>query len=172
MKLLQSSFLIFVLAMPAFSQIASVKNESCHKRALEIVNTLGKDNPLREAVERGSSGDCVRFDWMDEMKRFGIKHASFLVEYNWKDGSVRFKIKSKSYLTTYYTDFEVYSIKDKVLLKQIKESGLGKSLEDVVLKDVWTSGFEKREKGTVSKDVFQVDLFDDESLPLSYMILC
>ena len=167
-------FSICLLILASISQAIAQKDpendQRCGERALRVVRSLEIGNPLRETVERGNYGDCVRYDWMGKMGKFGIKHASYLVEYEWKGKSVKFTINSTSYLTTYYTDFNTYAIKDRVRLREITDSGLDQELKNVVMASVQKSGFTTRDKNSVRKDVFQVDLFDDESLPRLYMI--
>jgi hypothetical protein len=170
MRFLSICLLIATSLFQAIAQEGSHSDQRCGERALKMVRSLEIGNPLRESVERGNYGDCVRYDWMGKMGKFGIKHASYLVEYEWKGKSVDFTIKRTSYLTTYYTDFNTYTIKDGVRLREITDSGLDQELKNVVLASIQKSGFSIRDKNSVRKDVFQLDLFDDESLPRLYMI--
>lgn len=76
------------------------------------------------------------------------------------------KIKGISYQSNYYLD----NIKDKKLLKRIAESGLEEKLKNVVIQQVKKSGFAKRNGKKSAKAEFQVDLLDDESLPVQWWI--
>lgn len=150
----------------ANAQQVDVAKQSCEDRALQIAKTLETDNFLRRSIEQGDRGKCVRQSWMNEMQKFGIKQASFLIEYSWKNGKLNFKIKSTSYLRFYYSNYDTGEIKDKNLLREIKESGLEQELQEIILARVKTSAFATYKKGQVKRDVFEANILDDEALPV------
>lgn len=136
---------------------------ACEQRARNVMRSLEPNNSLRYALENGERGDCVHQPWMDTMRRFGIKQASFLVEYSWKRDKVTFRVKKISYLTHYY------SLYDRAItgrtLREIKNSGLERELTEVVLGNVKTGPFAVHKADQVAKDVWEENLLDDEALP-------
>jgi hypothetical protein len=163
---MRTAFIILCFVFSANAQQPNITKQACEDRATQIVKTLEPDNSLRRAVEQGDRGNCIRQSWMDKMQRFGIKQASFLIEYSWKNDAVSFKIKSTSYLRFYYFNYDTGAIKDKKVLREIRESGLEQELQEAILARVKTSAFAKREKNAVKRDIFEANLLDDEALPV------
>lgn len=159
--------IILVVSVIAQSPIADTKS-ACEERAQKVMRTLEADNMLRHALERGERGDCIHQSWMDTMRTFGIKQASFLIEYSWKHGEVTFKVKKISYLTAYYFHYD-RAIKGQ-RLREIQRSGLERELVDVVLARVKKGPFAVHHSDQVAKDAFEENLLDDESLPALGMI--
>lgn len=139
---------------------------ACEERVQQVLKNLEPDSALRHALEQGQRGDCLHKSWMDKMRQFGIRQASFLIEYSWKKERVSFKIKNTSYLRHYYSNYDTDQIKDRKLLREIRESGLERELREAILKSVQSSVFAKRGKAQVARDVFEANLLDDEALPV------
>ena len=150
MKIFLTILLIVSSTVFANAQLSNLKVQSCEERAQQIVRTLEKSNFLRTAVEQGSRGDCIRFNWMDKMQKFGIKQASYLVESKWKNNEASFKIKGIYYIKTYYQNYDTALIKEKNLLEEIREGGLEKELKEIILSKLEKSAFAKREKGSIN----------------------
>ena len=106
---------------------------------------------------------------MDEMKQLGIKRVSFLIEYNLKKDSVSFKVTQTFYCADYGGRLR---IKNSKILRSIEKTGLESHLKAAILARVQNSEFAKLRKrhGIASPDEFEALLFDDESLPLSYLV--
>ncbi len=143
---------------------ANVNSTPCEERAQQVLKSLEPDNDLRHSLERGERGDCLHQSWMDTMRQFGIKQASFLIEYSWKKEHVTFRIKKISYLKNYYSHYDDSITGRK--LRDIRKSGLERQLSDVVLTRVRKSVFAKRHADQVARDVFEANLLDDEALPV------
>jgi len=143
----------------------SVPNEksACEQRAQSVMRSLEPDNSLRRALENGDRGDCIHQPWMDTMRRFGIKQASFLVEYSWKREEVTFRVKKISYLAHYYSHYD-RAITGRTL-REIKQTGLERELIEVVLANVKKGPFAVRHADQVAEDVWEENLLDDEALP-------
>ena len=139
---------------------------ACEERAQLVLKSLEPDNSLRHALEQGQRGDCVHKPWMGKMRQFGIRQASFLIEYSWKRQRVSFKIKHTSYMKHYYSNYDTGQIKDRKLLREIRESRLEQELRETILASVQSSVFAKRGKDQVARDVFEANLLDDEALPV------
>ena len=150
-------------SLPEQSQIAKA---SCEERSEQISKSLEADNALRHALEQGQRGDCLHKSWMDRMRQFGIKQASFLIEYSWRKERVSFKIKSTGYWKSYYSNNRGDEINDQQLLREIRESGLEQELGEAILTSLQNSVFAKREKNRASPDRFLANLLDDEALPV------
>lgn len=163
---MRTAFIILCFVFSVNAQQFDVAKQACEERALQIAKTLESDNFLRHAIEQGDRGNCVRQSWMNEMQKFEIKQASFLIEYSWKNDKVTFKVKSTSYLRFYYSNYDTGEIKDKKLLSEIKESGLEQELKEIILARVKTSAFATYKKGQVKQDVFEANILDDEALPV------
>jgi len=159
--------LILGVTVAAQSPVPDSKSV-CEEHAQNVMRTLESDNALRHALEEGERGDCIHQPWMDTMRRFGIKQASFLIEYSWKRDKVTFNVKKISYLTYYYSHYD-QAIRGRTL-RAIKRSGLERELIDIVLARVKKGPFSVRHFDQVAKDVFEENLLDDESLPPLGMI--
>ena len=163
-------FLVLLLVLSANAQQANELKRECEARALEIAKTLESSNVLRNAIERGSRGDCIRRPWMEKMRKFGIKQASFVIKYSWKNRKVTFKIVSTSYLRFYYSNYDTGRIKDKNLLREIEESGLKQELEEAILAEQKTSAFAVYDKERLKQDSYEANILDDEALPALYAV--
>ncbi len=144
--------------------------EMCEERAAKIVQTLEPNSFLRNSIEQGGKGDCVHQSWMDTMQKFGVKRAAFLVEYSWKNNKVNFKVKNLSYYRSYHLPSDAGEIEDRKTLREIKEGGLEQKLKEVVIAQAKTSAFATYEKGQVKRDSFTANLYDDEALPVFWII--
>jgi hypothetical protein len=163
---MQIAFLILSVLLNLNTQEPKGDTSTCEERARQVLQSLEPDNSLRRALEQGQRGDCVRKLWMDKMRQLGVKQVSFLVEYSWKKGEVNFKIKGASYSKHYYTNYDADIIKDRKLLRAVRESGLEQELRDALLQELRTSVFAKRRKDQVARDKFLANLLDDEALPV------
>lgn len=170
MSIFQPKTLLLILLITCYSNAQSIESNEdnlCRKRALEITGKLESNNPLRIAVERGQTGNCIRQTWMDLMEKQGIKRIAILIEYSWKNQKVKFNIKNIIYQTSYFSE----NIEDKVKLNEINKSGLDKKIEAVALEKAEKSVFAKKpDRNEVGSDEFQIDLLVDESLPELFWI--
>jgi hypothetical protein len=66
----------------------------------------------------------------------------------------------------YYSNYDAGRIKDRKLLREIRESGLEQELRETILASVQSSVFAKRGKDQIVRDVFEANLLDDEALPV------
>ena len=156
--------LLFAMVVSVFGQTSVADDKSaCEQRAQNVMRSLPRDNSLRHALENGERGDCLHQPWMDRLRRFGIKQASFLIEYSWKRETVTFRVKKISYLAQYYSRYD-RAITGRTL-REIKQSGLERELIEVVLARVKKGPFAVRHPDQVAKDVWQENLLDDEALP-------
>ncbi|MEP7075497.1 MAG: hypothetical protein ABI878_06770 [Acidobacteriota bacterium] len=167
---MKSVFLILCFVVVAVGQQSEETKRVCNERAVNIAETLERVNPLRIAIQQGQRGDCIRQIWMDKMQKFGVKQASFLVEYSWGNSRVKFKVKSVGYYRFYFSASDASEIKDKKLLREIKLSGLGQELNDVVIAQAKNSAFATYKKGQVKRDEIGANLLDDEALPAFWLI--
>jgi hypothetical protein len=156
--------LLLALVVSIFGQTSIPDDKSlCEQRAQTVMRALEPDNSLRHALESGERGDCIHQPWMDTMRRFAIKQASFRVQYSWKHDKVTFTVKKVSYLTHYYSHYDL-AITGRTL-REIKQSGLERELIEVVLSRVRTGPFAVHHPDQVAKDVWEENLLDDEALP-------
>jgi hypothetical protein len=159
-----SVLLLLILAIGGPAQASTADSKSaCEERAQKVMHTLEPDNALRHTLEQGDRGDCVHQPWMDTMRQFGIKQASFLIEYSWKHGAVNFKAKKVSYLPYYYSHYDG-AINDQ-RLREIRRTGLERDLINIVLAHVKNGPFAVHHSDQVAKDVFEDNLLDDDALP-------
>ena len=159
-----NAIIFLILSVIVATQSAAPDSKSaCEERAQQVMRTLEPSNMLRHALENGQRGDCIHQPWMDTMRRFGIKHVSFLVEYSWKHDRVTFKVKSVLYFPTYYswTDRPLQGR----ILDEIEKSGLKSQLISAVLARVEKGPFTVRQPLQNAKGIWEESLFDDEALP-------
>lgn len=162
-------FLVVILLAVSISgqELSDENNTTCEQRAKQILGALTVNKStasVRFELEQGRRGDCIHKSWMDKMKEYGVKQTSFLIITSWKKQKLIFKIKGKA---TYLSDYDSGLIK-KDLLKQIKLSGLDIELRNAVLEKL-----EKSFSGTPKNKVpyeFTISLYDEEALPISFMI--
>src|SRR5262245_2288186 len=95
---------IALLSMPHLQEarIATPYPQSGDERVQRVIASLEGDNTLRIALERGDRGSGVHRSWMDTMRRFGVKHASYKIRFVWGPVFRRLSIQGTSYLTHYY----------------------------------------------------------------------
>ena len=159
-----TSTFLFAVVLAVFGHTSVPDDKpACEQRAQSVMRSLEPNNSLRHALENGERGDCIHQPWMDTMRRFGIKQASFLVEYSWKRDKVTFRVKKISYLTHYYSHYD-RAITGRTL-REIKKSGLERELIEVVLEKVKKGSFAVRHADQVARDVWEENLLDDEALP-------
>lgn len=149
--------------------------QSADERIAKLKTSLQPDSPLRLALERGERGDGVHHAWMDTMKRFGVRQASFVVGFVWDDGIKSLKISTIRYLHNYagYDDTE---FKDQHVLRQFRDEGLETQLSDeiilrakenvrrLILEDVPRSAGGVRPHQ--AHGTLYLNLLDDEALPI------
>ncbi len=167
-------FILFISA--SFYSQDKCKPED-KERARLLAQKLEATNKLRFAVENGSFGDCVRYAWMDEMRKLGVKQVAATLNFVWNDKIEKLEIKQISFFGTYYS-YDT-KIKDKKILEEIENSGLKKQLEEAILeragkhifvlieslKDNYSRGLRIKEpKGRITGELYH-DLLDDEALP-------
>jgi hypothetical protein len=141
-------------------------------RVQGVLKSLESDNTLRLALERGDRGDGIHHSWMDGMKRYGIRQASFVIGFKWNDGVRALKIREASYLRHYYRYDS--RVRDRDLLRQVNESGLGRELRDAVLAraraDVPRIMENVRQtagaRPSKAHGTLYLNLLDDEALPI------
>jgi len=163
---MKTAFIILSLVFGLQVQEPNGAKSACEERVQQVLKSLEPDNSLRRVLEQGQRGDCVRKPWMNKMQQFGIRQASFLIEYSWKKERVSFEIKNTSYLKHYYSNYDAGRIKDRKLLREIRESGLEHELREAILARAQSSVSAKRGKDQVARDVFEANLLDDEALPV------
>lgn len=162
--------LIFAITLLIYSHVNAQEVVDEHKLVKQeetveqIIKSLEKNNPLRVALERGERGDGVYFDWMSEMKKFGIKHVSYIFEF------VRGREPKEISITqiNYYSGYYEYGkkISDVPILSRMTSSGLEKKLKAVAetITQERIYDLSKETKFTCGK--FYVQLLDDETLPI------
>jgi hypothetical protein len=167
---------IVILSLPLIasgqSPSAGGPNSAAEIRAQEILRSLESNNTLRYQLERGARGDGIHHAWMDLMKRYGIRQASFVLEFKWNDRVESVKIKKVVYVRHYYRyDTQV---KDGDLLRQVRDSGLEQDLHEAILVRARESVPEivKSFERTIGKHrrkvqgTLYLNILDDEVLPI------
>jgi hypothetical protein len=128
----QGLVLTVLLVAGGYGRQAELAPGSNHasERARNIINQLEPENDLRLALERGYKGDGVHREWMDKMHEYGIRQASYVMRFVWKQEFKQIKITNQCFLKQYY-QYETI-IKDRKMLRQIRDGGLEKELRDAV----------------------------------------
>jgi hypothetical protein len=145
---------------------------AAESRIVEVLKSLRSDNELRLALERGERGNGIRYAWMDKMQQLGIKQATYVVDYGFKDRMGIIEMKSAAFLREYCRYDS--QIKDRKLLRQVRDSGLEDRLHNEILdrahekvlrhmKDENQSAKASPRQGHVT---FYLNLLDDEALPI------
>jgi hypothetical protein len=141
-------------------------------RALEVINQLDPWNDLRLALQRGYTGDGIHREWMDRMRQYGIRQASFVLQFAWKEGLKQLRITNQCFLRQYYEYGTI--IRDRKLLQEIRDSGLEEELREAVALRA-TEALSRlmlsvAQTPTVhpngARGVIYLNLLDDGSLPI------
>lgn len=163
---------IFVLLPCLYFNAAAQQSQSSPRlqprdeHLRQVVDSLPVDNNLRFALERGSRGKGVRYPWMDEMNRLGIRQAAFRINFTWCEKNKSLDITDTKYLSEYYRYNT--SISEASTLKEISERGLQKALADAVLIRA-TTDLTSRAVSSNSNclcGTLYLSLLDDEILPI------
>lgn len=160
-----SVFLLLLLSFPVFGQNVCMKEQK--ERAVSLVARLDKNDFTRIRVEKGELGDCVRYPWMDEMKKLGVRKVSAKIRFTWK-GGLR---KSKVIELDYYDDYFAWNLIKRSQLKIINESRFPVAIKQALnsrAEDFLTAIFETNPKlqlGT-QKGMLQLYLLEDEAIPI------
>lgn len=165
---------VLACAASARAQMSAAVEPACEERARRVLDALPQDNMLRHALESGQRGDCIHRPWMDELKRLGVKHVSFVIHYKITKKGASLKIGKVAYLTGYF-QYVDHRLKDKRLLREIKESGLERRLREAVVEAEreWADGVlaRVRAEGHDAGGYMDATLLDDEALPRVDLIL-
>ena len=167
---MKSLVAILFLSLPTIvsgqqSPPVSNLNPAAESRVQEILKSLESDDTLRHSLERGSRGDGIHYAWMDTMRRYGVKQASFVISFRWKDGVESLKIKKVSFLRQYYR-YDT-QITDRSLLQQLRTVGLEREVRAAILMRAIGNlrghrlGSQRQARGTL-----YLNLLDDETLPI------
>ena len=72
----------------SFSKEKQADNEQFIR---QLIQTLPQINPLPpkylETAKEGNAEFVLK--WMDEMKKFGVKHVSFVLEFKWRNNHIK-----------------------------------------------------------------------------------
>jgi hypothetical protein len=106
---------------------------------------------------------------MDELRRLGVKHVSFLIHYKVTKKRVSLKVGKVYFYRDYYQYGDAHRVKDGRLLREIKESGLEQRLRAAVLEAQreWADDVlaKVRAGGPDAGGDLEAALLDDEALP-------
>jgi len=145
---------------------------AAESRALEALKSLQSDNELRLALERGERGNGIRYTWMDKMQQLGVKQATYAVDYGVNDRMGILEVKSATFLREYYRYDS--QIKDRKLLRQIRDSGLEERLHieilararEAVLRHLKNANQSAKTSPRRGHVTLYLNLLDDEALPI------
>jgi hypothetical protein len=145
---------------------------AAESRAREVLKNLPPDNDLRLALERGQRGNGIRYPWMDKMQQLGIKQVTYVVDYGVKDRMGIFEVKRTNFLREYYRYDS--QIKDRKLLRQVRDSGLELRLHGEIIARAQEAVLRLMKNGKQSSKAsprprhvtFYLSLLDDEALPI------
>lgn len=133
-------------------------------RVRELLKGLEANNTLRYSLEQGARGNGIHEAWMDTMRRYGVKQASFVINVKWKDGVESLKIKNVSFLRHYYR-YDT-RIKDRKLLQQFRDVGLEQKVRDAILIRAKADLAQRMKTWRRAKGTLYLNLLDDEALPI------
>jgi hypothetical protein len=139
-------------------------NPAAESRMQEILKGLESNNSLRYALERGARGDGIHYAWMDTMRRYGVKQASFVITFKWKDGVESLKIKKVFFLRHYYR-YDT-QIRERNLLQQFRTVGLEREVRDAILTRAKADLAQRLGKQRQARGTLYLNLLDDETLPI------
>jgi hypothetical protein len=132
-----------------------------------VIESLEPDNTLRLALERGRRGSGAHYLWMDTMRQYGVKQASFRVRVRRDGRALKVKVLDVKYLTHYYRYDS--AIEDLYRVEQIRAAGLEAELRAEILRRA------KADLPLLTRDgqpdficgTLYFELLDDEDLPIS-----
>jgi len=131
----------------------------------QLLQTLEPNNPLRFALQQGRRGDGIHYWWMDTMRTFGIKQATFEMDFEYRTSGTSVKITDAHYLTQYYRYGTATT--DASTLERIRSTGLAQGLESEILKRarIFLKGQSKSWTGEQCGMLY-LNLLDHELLPV------
>lgn len=163
MKLLLVLFGIYILLCPiTFAQVSQADQDEF---IAKTIDSLGKYNVLRQALERGKRGDGIHHKWMDEMKDLNIKQAAFVFNFKWDGKSISDVDMTKvMYLNHYYKYDSLVENKDDLI--RIERDGLAKKLRCEAEEKARIFLGKVLNKYQPGFGIVYINLLDDERLPL------
>jgi len=139
-------------------------NPAGEEQVRRVIQSLPTGSALRRRLQEGARGDGVHYDWMDEMRREGVKRAMIVVHFVWDGRPKETKVVRTLYFSKY--DSDCAQITDPKRLEQIRTSGLEQHLENFAKEGVANSHwFYVDRKPHAKHGVGSVALLDDEWLP-------
>lgn len=154
-------------------------NAASERAVRQLTESLSPKSMWRKMLEHGARGDGIRWPWMDEMRKQGIKLAVLTFDFDWIEGGrglrnlKDWRLVSAKYFTSYdgLGTSTAQPITDARQISAIGASGLGSRLEAVALarakRGFWIEDpghqHPPRQTGTGYKQVF---LADNEWLPV------
>ncbi len=160
--------LIIFFSSAAFSQNICTEEQ---KRKAELFAQTTTENSLKFEIQSGNFGDCIHHEWMDKMRKSGVKTVVAVVSFKWKDGLKKFKINELNFSENY--DFSY--TKNRRILKAVEKSGLKEDLKEpfaaraTLIISAAISNIRKtlnKKDSAAIKGKLYLHLFDDEILPL------
>lgn len=145
--------------------VASKQMTDKEAHVRKVIETLDPLNPLRVYLEHGERGNGIKYEWMDEMQKLGIKHAAYIISFVWDQGNITARVTDVSYHPKYY-QYDVV-VSDPDVLNRLVSSGLEKKLRDEAIsraKRMIPGHIHKPSQRTCGK--IYVNLLDDETLPV------
>ena len=115
-----------------------------------------------ESLRSGHRGEGVKYGWMSKLLRLGVKQVDLTFEFSWHKEGARFKFKKINYFRKYYVPKSL--VKERQLLRQIKDGGLEQELKDFVAARL-KKQYGSYKEGNVKRGDDNITLFDDEALP-------
>ncbi|MBS1798076.1 MAG: hypothetical protein JSS81_29940 [Acidobacteria bacterium] len=164
---------IFILVFAGINQVRAQNglNDEQEARAKKIMQSLDKYSKLRISLENGGRGDGIRYAWMDELQKLGIKRVSFTINFVWNNKITKLDIVEIGYYSQYYDvdDPKGDTEKFKRILSSDLEDRLKseiitrakKSIPYVIENNSEIYGKKKKICGTE-----YMNLLDDEVLPI------
>jgi hypothetical protein len=157
--------LAVLLAQPACSQ-EKANSPAVEAHIRDVLTELPADSDLRRNLLDGARGNGVRYRWMDDMRKQGIRRAVVLIDISFDS---RGRPRNTSFnRTEYFAQYgERFPISDGTQLKTTRTSGLEKELTTIALEKAkhgsWVDVPHPKPRPFVGGT--QIEFLDDEWLP-------
>ena len=160
---------LIMILLPEISnlQARQTTSPSVEEHVRDVTKGLPADSGLRQELLQGARGNGLRYPWMDEMRKQGIKRVAVCIDirFDHKGRPTRMKLSRTEYFEQYENGAPISDIKR---LEIARTSGLEEKLHAIALdrakRGFWTDVPRPTPRPFVGGT--RVEFLDDEWLPV------
>ncbi|HMJ09030.1 MAG TPA: hypothetical protein VK468_08495 [Pyrinomonadaceae bacterium] len=176
MKLISSFSAILVMLLYGSYCVGQTLNQTKlsdlqEAHVKQVIQSLDQYHPLRVSLETGSRGDGIRRQWMNGMRKVGLKEASYAINFIWNTDPRMVEIANVGLYSQYYIvndpgkDTETFlKTVDAGLQNTLRKEALSRAKKVLPAMLADSRNLYGIGKGKICGTVYIV-LLDDETLP-------